>query len=228
MNKLIHICSHPRSGTNFLMDVVGQVFYPNRHLDTYNNEFGHWSKRTTRSYNMWGKLFDGHEFGHEVSYRNGENHIYIIRDVRGVMVSLYNCSELIHDRKTRIEFSEFLRQQHDFAGSPGRKMEPPIFNPIEHWKFHVRSWKRKTKALIISYEQLRKETDFIVDIISDRFGIEKKGQYERRFVGPSPSYNEMKYWEEEYSYEDSNFLTKQLRPMNLKGFLSDIKTEKHE
>ncbi len=74
--------------------------------------------------------------------------IYIVRDGRDVMVSLYNYLLKFNKISKNMSFNRFLLTKNDFDNSFNE------LNRIEYWSEHVESWINIKDILIVKYEDL--------------------------------------------------------------------------
>lgn len=77
--------------------------------------------------------------------------IYIHRDGRDVMVSLYHYMKQFRDDFRDLSFSDFLRMNHELDGKT--KMSRPAY-----WAHHVETWLAQPNVLEASYQSM--ETDY--------------------------------------------------------------------
>src|SRR5690606_29675333 len=118
--------------------------------------WGHWSNRIENPQgNSYGKLFGNHYFADRNI--NPLPKIYILRDGRAVAYSIWKTDNFIHSDMKGLSFSEFLRTNIDWHGTPARKAEPN-HTLLEHWFLHVKSWlelgRKDSNVHIVKYEDL--------------------------------------------------------------------------
>ena len=70
--------------------------------------------------------------------------IYIHRDGRDVLTSLYFYAKKYRSEITEMSFSDFIRMDNDFDGDTYQKS----LNRIEYWKFHVSNWFKVKNSII--------------------------------------------------------------------------------
>lgn len=77
--------------------------------------------------------------------------IYVYRDGRDVMASLYHYCCGFMPEVARMSFSDFLRMDNDFDSEtyPGR------MSRVEYWAYHVGGWLARPDVLHVSFRQLR-------------------------------------------------------------------------
>lgn len=83
--------------------------------------------------------------------------IYVYRDGRDVLVSLYHYMKKYDLQIKEIDFSTFLRMQNQFDCFPSVQCYQNQLNRVEYWKFHVEEWLKKPNVISISYEMLDRD-----------------------------------------------------------------------
>jgi hypothetical protein len=114
--------------------------------------------------------------------------IYVHRDGRDVMVSLFHYQKHLGQISDEQSFSAYLRGMNSFdtysyVGEMRR---------LEYWVYHVRSWMDKKDVLFVSYDDLQENYVMTLQAISAFIGcplpekirdvrrsVEKKGQFAR-------------------------------------------------
>lgn len=76
--------------------------------------------------------------------------IYVYRDGRDVLTSLFFYYKHLGRLATLQNFSGFLRERNDYCL---HEYEGDL-NRVEYWAYHVRQWMQMTAALRVSYETL--------------------------------------------------------------------------
>lgn len=220
MKELIKIYSHPRSGTHFLEAFLAKNFYPNLDLSSKNDiYFGHWSKKILlEGGEPYHDLFGSHFFPQDSKLSH--KMIYIYRDGRDVIASIWNSKFYHEDWKGNISFSEFLRKDIDWYGGLGQKKNPKI-NIVQHWYKHTNDWMKleNENLLKISFEELKANPDIVYQKICKKFFygrylknclLKKKVDRINKKVGISPNKAKINSWEELFSDDDLDFFFKQL------------------
>ncbi len=165
---LILICSHRRSGTHWLIDVIRHNF-PGVNKNFINidrlmeehkerisiyeleemigKEAGHLILKSHMTSDFTPFLEEKKNFIRDLIDRDGKI-IYVYRDGRDVMVSLYFYMKRFTDNLP--EFPDFMRMQNDFDQFYCK------LNRVEYWKRHVWGWidQKDSNVLKISYEKL--------------------------------------------------------------------------
>lgn len=144
----VKVYSHPRSGTHFLLSLLGQAFFGN--AKPVMAITGHWSRRAEVMVLDTGVPFGGH-----LPYRDGlpGSYIYLYRDGRDVALSLWRTKAFQHKSWARLSFSEFLRRPLDWRHTPARRFKSTL-TIVEHWKALLESWQDAPDVCFVSYEHL--------------------------------------------------------------------------
>lgn len=219
-SNYVKVFSHPRSGTHLLEAFVAKNFYPNENLELGEFPYGHWKRRLINKKGYaYGKLFGSHLFPDTSVRKIDYPSIYIIRDGRAVMSSLYNTENFIYPDRSMISFSDFLRMKIDWIGSPGYKSKPKM-TVAKHWSKHVDGWMetaRKNKNIIIvRYEDLvNNPYEAYLSIYESYFKhleLKSKEAIEiiRSPVGLLPNQAKINSWSKNFSNDDEEFFYDQI------------------
>ena len=125
----VFVASHRRSGTHLTLDSLVANF------DCFESGFQNFDAENCK---LNAGLYKTHMDGNEASrFLNPESKvIYVVRDGRDVMVSLFNYAKT-HDSSVRdMKFSEFLRSPNPYACSEEFKG----LSRVAFWSRHVESW----------------------------------------------------------------------------------------
>lgn len=95
--------------------------------------------------------------------------VYVYRDGRDVLVSLYYYMRNYDRGIRKVPFSHFIRMQNRFDTMPRSKHR---FNRVESWKFHVEGWLEQSAVSSISYEDLYRDYEMAVMALATRLGLE--------------------------------------------------------
>ncbi|TDY11768.1 sulfotransferase domain-containing protein [Meridianimaribacter flavus] len=219
-NNYIKIYSHPRSGTHFLEAFLAKNFYQNHDLSSEGSiYYGHWSNKILlEEGEPYHKLFGSHFFPDKTEI--SEKTIYIYRDGRAVIASLWNSGFYNTDWKG-ISFSDYLRKDIDWFGGTGQKMYPKM-NIIQHWEKHIDSWLELNNRNIfyLSFEDLKNNPHKVYNQINKKF-FPIKYYKEKVFgntkidpikskVGLKPNAAKINSWESLFSRDDLDFFYSQL------------------
>lgn len=220
MNNLIKVYSHPRSGTHYLQSFLARNFYSNMNLgSTGPVYYGHWSdKLLLEKGEPHIEIFGDHFFPEDS--RMNERMVYIYRDGRAVIASLFNSSFYNKDLKG-ISFSEYLRKTIDWKGGLGQK-KTYSGNIVQHWFDHVNSWTNLDNKglLIINYEEFKLNPEKIYLKIAKKFypgkflfskffGVRNLDEVSDK-VGLKPNQAKIKSWDTLFTKEDLDFFYEQI------------------
>ncbi len=177
-NPLIRVCSHVRSGTHFLMSILKSNYYSDIDLSLQVSKFGHWSRPADYSTHFqggtkpgvcpWGKLFGGH-FSAPPKGDDLNNVVYIFRDGKDVVQSMYRFLEFRSPGDAGLTLGDYLRQNLDWLGSPDVPTREGV-NPVLHWFQSVQAWLRSS-AHFIRYEDLKHDPDSVLAQLEQRFSL---------------------------------------------------------
>lgn len=161
MSNLIKVFSWPRSGTNLLMSLLKERYYPKLDLSAgTGNEvdfFDYEGKKTALS--PWLLLLGGHWYDPQAAIEN--NHlddinksIYIYRDFKNILASLWLLRKFQLNRGLDIEdyptFGEFIRGKMPIKN---KKNKVPDISRIEMWKWSIKKW-ANFGCYTVKYEDL--------------------------------------------------------------------------
>jgi hypothetical protein len=206
---------------------LARNFYPDRDLQVDSVIWGHWSNMKYRRHgNPYGRLYGGHRFATRKHRNSRRPMIYIYRDGRAVAYSVWKSDNFLHKDLAGISFSDFLRVQLDWRGSPRFKPEAkhPAYTIAEHWYHHVHSWVtwRRRHYLVVRYEDLKRTPEAVYrEIRKTFFPIRHLWEglfpHRRRDVDPvadrvgiSPNRATIDAWKEAFTEADERFFGSQL------------------
>lgn len=202
-NKILKVCSHPRSGTNFLEALMQENFYHHQDLSVVGG-WGHWSNpQRFKNPVLHGKLFGSHSYP---SY-HGAPIIYIYRDGRAVALSVWKSQGFLNKEMKEMDFSTYLRTNIDWFCSPARKANPGQ-NIIQHWYNHVITWHNTPSNILkIKYENLVLNPELVLNKIADFYGLKYCTKFKNidKMVGPSPNAGKIFAWKEHFTDEDLEY-----------------------
>ena len=123
------VASHRRSGTHLTLDSLVVNF------DYFQEGFENFDVDVSSKQS---RLYKTHLDGAEATTMLSKNAkvVYVVRDGRDVMVSLYNYSKSLDANIKQMSFSDFLRSPNSYSHSP----ETDGLNRLEYWNYHVQSW----------------------------------------------------------------------------------------
>lgn len=220
MNNYIKIFSHPRSGTHFLEAFLAKNFYDGQDLSSNGAiYYGHWSNKILlEAGEPYHKLFGSHLFPEDSKFT--EKMIYIYRDGRAVIASIYN-SKFYNKDWEGLSFSEFLRKEIDWVGGPGQKKHTKM-NIVEHWFQHTDTWLKikNDNLLCIRFEDLKEQPDKIYMDICKKFypkkfwkakifGVQNINPISKK-VGLVPNKATIHSWKDLFTQNDLDFFYEQI------------------
>lgn len=200
---MLKVYGHPRSGNYYMMALLALNYYADEDLSTEGGDIGHWADRVWVQESEYGKLA-----GHHGPPRRGfdpENAIYIYRDGRAVVASLYRSRHFKNPEWEEMDFGEFIRVPLDWQFSPGHQSYPEC-NVIEHWHNHLEMW-RDEQIHKVQYEQAVYDPKSILDSIAGQFGLAARADYELpdRLVGWYPSGGKLIDWQSLWNERDMDY-----------------------
>lgn len=198
---MIKVYGHPRSGNNFLCELLALNFYPDKDLAGPKGNIGHWSNRVGGQSNPRALLFGGHHFPKAPTGPA----IYIYRDGRDVALSLWRSPHFRHKGLADVSLADFLRMKIDWMGSPGFRSLEARWNVLEHWQMHLDAW-RATGIFKVRFEDLVIDTQAQMDRIATHFDLQRRKHYdEPGLVGWFPNDGKVGMWKNFFSDSDLQF-----------------------
>ncbi|MCZ6688427.1 MAG: sulfotransferase domain-containing protein [Planctomycetota bacterium] len=112
----------------------------------------------------------------------GSRRIYVHRDGRDVLVSLYHYLQEFSVEAQGIDFSTFLREENDYlpCGANGA-------NRVEYWRAHVEGWLARPGIHRIAYESMHSDHEAVVNRIVEGLDIGPAAARLKRVTLPSRS-----------------------------------------
>ena len=95
--------------------------------------------------------------------------VYVYRDGRDVLVSLYYYMRHYDPGMREVSFSDFIRMESQFDAIPASEHR---LNRVEYWKFHVEGWLKQSAMSKVSYEDLHANYEAVVKVLATRLGRE--------------------------------------------------------
>lgn len=205
MDRLVHIYSHPRSGTHYLAYLMAANFYRDINLETPPGAWGHWADRRRTGISLVGKLF-GH---HRVAAPAGPA-IYLYRDGRAIALSMWRSDHFLHPDMKKLTFGEFLRTKLDWVQTPSDRCNKPMFTIVENWYEHVMGWEglsERDDTMFIQYEELVLQPLATLVSISKYFGLKLQGSFTpvKGLVGLVPNDGKVDSWRQFFSEADLEY-----------------------
>lgn len=161
----ILVASHRRSGTHLTIDSISNnasLDFEITNFDKVRNDAGlqtYGDKNLILKSHMNGNVFKEHLSDFDAQKIPI---IYVYRDGRDVMQSLYNYENRTSDFKSFIEELNF----YDTSEYNGE------LSKLEYWAFHVSSWLSKENVLPIRFDELRSSYNESIQKIFKYSGIE--------------------------------------------------------
>jgi len=96
--------------------------------------------------------------------------IYVVRDGRDVMVSLYHYMSRYNAEVREKSFAEFVRMVNnaDCGTYPG------ALDRVEYWAYHVGSWISRPGTLVVRYEDFHQQYGNVVNGIASFVGCDRR------------------------------------------------------
>ena len=161
----VYVASHRRSGTHLTLDSLHNNFselsqgFSNLDADDCDHNFS---------------LFKTHNHAHLASKNFVQpcKVIYVVRDCRDVMVSLYYYAKGCDKSLTDVSFDEFVRMENPYE--PNTYPQP--MNRIEYWSWHVNSWLEQETfdCLFVSYDGWKKDFEQTIAKVAQFLEISPK------------------------------------------------------
>jgi len=176
MKNAIIIASHRRSGTHLTIDSILNNFdipiNPVKQYITLDHFSSHINnKYLSEDYFEMSKydtcIFKTHAHGNVSDFFHCEpvlkDHflnlfetakiMYVYRDGRDVMTSLYYYQKQFDKSFRNTKFSNFLRMENNYDSATYHR----ILDRPSYWAFHILSWIQKPNILLVRYEDLHEE-----------------------------------------------------------------------
>jgi len=206
---MIKVYSHPRSGTHFLMSLIGDNFYPDENLEKDARVFGHWSRLEELDKPVAnGQLFGSHSFVLKRHRYLPVKRIYIYRDGRDVAFSMWN-SKFYNSSWGDISFSDYLKKNIDWFSSPTFKSDDNL-TILEHWRNHVSGWLNTNDYFILKlrYEEVLLNPENTVKQIGRFLNLPLPSQIKNvdQLVGLSPNKGKIHKWKSHLKKEDHDYI----------------------
>ena len=110
--------------------------------------------------------------------------IYVYRDGRDVLKSLFTYIKTYNKEYNDITFSEFLRMDNNFdaEGYVG------VMNRVQYWEYHVKGWLAKENILAVSFEDFKYRYADTIKTIENYLGREAEKNIVQVVRKPMPKY----------------------------------------
>ena len=183
MYENVFIISHRRSGTHFTIDLIRNNFrkyYSNYvNIDRLNSRH----KKTIglesfkKQFNESNKIIKSHMHSDMESFFEGRKCvvdfvqdlmrkskvIYVYRDGRDVLVSLYNYVQSFSISARETKFADFIRLKSNYEN----ELRGTRRDRVEYWRYHVEGWLGQYNIQFISFENLLNDYIKTVKKIAD-------------------------------------------------------------
>lgn len=177
------IISHRRSGTHLTIDLVRNNFYNggdyinlDKFIDFDKKQFDRIGFETALSdspkvvkthllpnFDLY--LDDQEDIEFITNFLNDNNLIYIKRDGRDVMVSLFHYVRNFN-KSVLDDFSTFIKMNNEFDGTE-KEYSRPAF-----WSYHVDSWANSNYDMQhLTYEMVLDDYKGVLDKVGNRLGV---------------------------------------------------------
>jgi len=205
--RLLQVFSYPRSGTNMLLALLEKNFYPETDVSG-GGAWGHWADRQQFAQPVpYTKLFGSHF----IPSRLPAYPVYIFRDGRAVLYSIWKSKFFLHPKDRDLSFSEFIRKPLDWRNSPSFSDHlSDQTTPVEQWYNHVKSYqehKERLKVFFVRYEDLVLDQEAVMRKLCEKFGYTSEGDFVllKNMVGPTPNAGTVDAWKEGWTTEDLEY-----------------------
>jgi hypothetical protein len=198
--ELVRVYGHPRSGNNFLLNLLYKNFYSDHNMDQKAAiwQTGHWSRRPVRKMGDTTFYVEGENAGrrftipystlfgsHKFNCRDKRG-IYILRDGRDVALSCWSWKGAMNIKWKDITFAQYIRRPIDWTGSFGARDPKRKNNIFQHWMKHIKNYKH---MYWVRYEDLVLDLDNQLERIAEHYGLEfvGDGHQDSEIVGWAPT-----------------------------------------
>lgn len=185
----ILVASHRRSGTHWTIDSIRHNFpsvnnqfitleriLPNHpspmNLDEFNSYLDNKGEKAIIKTHLTPfeveKMADYHVKKIIQSIFNRSKIVYVVRDGRDVLNSLFYYVSSFSKRKEKLTFTEFLQQNYEKKNK---------INRVEYWQLHVKSWlDQENNIFMLKYESLAQDFNNAVQQLESYLEIQKNKQ----------------------------------------------------
>ncbi len=182
--KNIIVASHRRSGTHLTIDsIISNLVGFNRYLSLDTLTESDIDIDFLKELEQGGLVFKTHADPNEVKalgdndfrkkiYESSEI-IYVIRDGRDVMVSLYEYRKRHDHSFAGVPFTKFIHQKNDYSVTS----ESEGLTRLEYWRYHVIGWMgMDPKPVVMNYETWIADYKNAIKELSVKTSIEQKSR----------------------------------------------------
>lgn len=181
---MILVASHRRSGTHLAIDTIltnlsldGPVNLDRGELPASSrNGRGHDAATVVGKTHAHGDLANFAaglgstvELGFLTAVAAATATVYVVRDGRDVLVSLYHYMRSYEGIPAELSFSEFIRQPNTFDVNSYTR----TLNRVQYWAYHVESWlgEGDSDALVVRFEDLRDAPTALLEPVCRRLEV---------------------------------------------------------
>lgn len=172
MNKNIIVASHRRSGTHFTIDTLFNNFdcfnmfegKPYLNLDSKDNTNSPPEGRFILKTHSTSDI--KHFLKSKVPQNNSQitdllsnsKIIYVYRDGRDVLLSLYNYQKKFDKSLDGVSFSDFIRQDNTYE----KHIIKEKMSRAKFWANHVNNWSKRNDVLLICFDELKENLESVI------------------------------------------------------------------
>ena len=146
----VFVASHRRSGTHLTLDSL---------VANFDEFVGGFENYDSQQYDSNARLFKTHVDGDTASETFCKNArvVYVVRDGRDVMVSLFNYAKSHDPEICKMSFSDFLQTENPYSKTKAVQG----FNRIQYWNHHVQSWllQKEIPVKVVTFDQWKASTE---------------------------------------------------------------------
>ena len=161
------VASHRRSGTHLTLDNLVSNFAG------FHNGFANFDKTgISAEFSLYKTHIDGQQAAD--CLENDSQVIYVFRDGRDVMVSLYHYT-ISHDSKFKgISFSDFIRSPNPYNVTESCAG----FDRIQYWNHHVQTWlqQKQFPILFLSFDRWKYSFEKILSEVEAFCGTKRNAK----------------------------------------------------
>lgn len=161
------VASHRRSGTHLTLDSLVNNF------PAFRAGFGNLDRSTASDGARGYRLFKTHSHGNLIRFAESRGQvvphdariIYVHRDGRDVMVSLYHYMCGFDERIREVHFDDFIKMTNEYDS----ETYDGNFNRVTYWRFHVESWINHADhpVLFISFQDWINEYERTIEKVAE-------------------------------------------------------------
>jgi hypothetical protein len=204
----IIIVSHRRSGTHIVIDLIMNNFInynkPYINLDSIKGNHGNYGDldffkseinkrprliKTHMNSNIFQYAINKKINNYIHSLLSESKIIYIYRNGKDVMGSLFYYMKQFDESVKKINFEDFIKMKNNFDSDTYKG----DLNRVEYWKFHINSWIDKKDILFLSFEELVNEYSGAVFKIAEYINEEKPNNIKNIIIGSKITFDGFRF-----------------------------------